>query len=258
MGEGGKGGETLKAALVALGVIALAGMAWLTFVPQTVSNLLIENPTAKPMGDMIGVELRINNQGIPDRLVSVTSGDSVAMIQHPHESRDLPIPVGQSSLSIDAAHIMLSVKDLELPQGTLFPLTLSFEKAGDVAIKARLNNSEEGMLAGHSISLTEPNNPVPRIAIAAVADGPGWLVNIAVDNFTLSKEQVGGPHVPGVGYGHIYAGGMKLGRVYAPTFRIGALPKGTHEIRVTLNSNDHRIYMQGDSPITAMTVITVD
>ena len=39
---------------------------------------------------------------------------------------------------------------------------------------------------------------------------------------------------------------------------IGALPKGSHDIRVTLNTNDHRPYMGPDGPVMATTVIVVD
>ncbi len=248
----------MKAAFVALGVIAVAGMAWLTFVPQTVSNLLIENATAQSMGNMLGVELSINNLGIPDKLVSVSSASGMAMIHYPTDTKDLPVPVGRAALAIDAAHVMLSSGEAELINGTLFPLTLTFEKAGDVAIKARFVEGEMGNHAAHNIPLSAADGPTPSVAITASPEEPGWLVNIAVENFVFSEEQADGPHVPGVGHGHIYAGGMKLGRVYGSMFRIGALPKGTHEIRVTLNSNDHRTYMQGDTPVTATTLITVD
>jgi hypothetical protein len=51
---------------------------------------------------------------------------------------------------------------------------------------------------------------------------------------------------------------MKLGRLFAPEYHIGPLPPGSHEIRVTLNTNDHRAYVVGDTPVTASTIITVD
>ncbi len=248
----------MKAASVALGVIAIAGMAWLTFVPQTASNLLIEDATAQTMGNMLGVELSINNLGIPDRLIAVSSTSGMAMIHHPTNIKDLPVPVGRSALAMDAAHIMLPSGEAEHADGTLFPLILTFEKAGDVAIKARFEESEMGSHAGHNMLLTGTEGPMPTIAITATSEKLGWLVSIAVENFTFSQEQADGPHVPGVGHGHIYAGGMKLGRVYGSTYRIGALPKGSHQIRVTLNSNDHRTYMQDNAPISATTLITVD
>jgi len=51
---------------------------------------------------------------------------------------------------------------------------------------------------------------------------------------------------------------MKIGRLYTPEAYIGALPKGQHEIRVTLNTNDHRAYVVDEVPVTASMTIEVD
>ena len=60
---------------------------------------------------------------------------------------------------------------------------------------------------------------------------------IGVEDFTFSEEFIDLFHVPGIGHGHLYVGGMKLGRLYTPEAYIGALPKGQHEIGVTLDTN---------------------
>ena len=51
---------------------------------------------------------------------------------------------------------------------------------------------------------------------------------------------------------------MKLGRMLEPEAHIGALPKGQHEVRVTLNTNDHRAYVVDDVPVSAAAQIVVD
>ena len=51
---------------------------------------------------------------------------------------------------------------------------------------------------------------------------------------------------------------MKIGRLYQPEARIGTLPKGEHQVRLTLNTNDHRAYVVGDQPVTATATIVVD
>ena len=61
-----------------------------------------------------------------------------------------------------------------------------------------------------------------------------------------------------MGHGHIYVSGMKIGRLYQPEARIGTLPKGEHQVRLTLNTNDHRAYVVGDQPVTATATIVVD
>ena len=88
--------------------------------------------------------------------------------------------------------------------------------------------------------------PAPRLALSVAPDGDGWRVSIEAEDFTFSEEFVDLYHVPGMGHGHLYVGGMKMGRLYAPEAYIGALPKGQHEIRVTLNTNDHRAYVVSD------------
>ena len=88
--------------------------------------------------------------------------------------------------------------------------------------------------------------------------GEGWEVSVQTDEFTFSQEFAGLFHVPGMGHGHLYVGGVKLGRLYAPTAPVGNLPPGRHLVRVTLNTNDHRAYVVGDEPVTATATIVVD
>ncbi len=174
----------------------------------------------------------------------------------------LPIPTGHASLALDAAHVRLS-GDFE--DGTLVPLTLTFARAGDVNLKARLSDPQAAGAAGEvglfglgDICRVGEGEPAPEISLSVQAEGDGWSVTIHARDFEFSEEMVGLYHVPGMGHGHLYVGGMKLGRLYAPTAQIGALPKGKHEVRVTLNTNDHRAYVVGDHPVTATAVIVVE
>lgn len=102
------------------------------------------------------------------------------------------------------------------------------------------------------------DEPAPKVELSIICAGDGWQVQIDAEDFTFSKKLLGLYHVPGMGHGHIYVGGMNLGRLFAPEFQIGALPKGRHEVRVTLSTNDHRVYVVKDEPVTASAVIVVD
>ena len=106
--------------------------------------------------------------------------------------------------------------------------------------------------------LVGEGEPAPSIALSVEPDGEGWRVLVETDEFTFSKDFVDRDHVPGTGHGHLYVGGMKIGRLYQPEGYIGALPKGQHEIRVTLNTNDHRTYVVDRKPVTASATIVVD
>lgn len=245
---------------------ALAGAVWLVGLGGAASRLLIENAVAQPMDDAsLGAFLSIDNAGAPDRLLAVSSPVADAALYNPTNADGLPVPTGHSALALDAAHIRISQPETPFAHGSLVPLVLRFANAGDVAVKARMSDpaqagpaGEVGLFGMGDICIVGDGEPAPEIHIDAQPDGDGWQVQIMAREFTFSKDLMGLYHVPGTGHGHIYVGGMKLGRLFAPSYHIGPLPAGSHEIRVTLNTNDHRAYVVGDTPVTASTIITVD
>jgi len=81
---------------------------------------------------------------------------------------------------------------------------------------------------------------------------------IDVANLDLVRRDDAAPHVAGEGHGHVYLNGLKLARLYAPRFQIGALPSGTYEVSVALNTNDHRPFVVDDQPVTAAVSVTID
>lgn len=256
----------MKAAFVLAALVALCGVIWLAGFGGAASKLLIENAVAQPVDDThLGAFLSIDNQGAPDRLMAVTSPVAEVTLYSPASADGLPVPTGHSSLALDAAHISIRQPATPFAHGALVPLVLTFAKAGDVTVKARMSDPAQAGAAGEvglfgmgDICVVGDGEPAPEISIDAVPDGVGWGVRIDARDFTFSKDLMGLYHVPGTGHGHIYVGGMKLGRLFAPEYHIGPLPAGTHEIRVTLNTNDHRAYVVGDTPVTASTIITVD
>lgn len=213
------------------------------------------------MAGQANAVLTIQNDGAPDELLSVASSQAqVALI---NADAGLPIQTGSSSLSMDAAHISVA-SDAPLEDGALLPITLTFAKAGDVNITAHYMTPEPGsmdahMAMGHTMML-EPaaGEPIPTVSLTVTPSGPGWTAQIQTENFTFSEDLADGDHVPGTGHGHIYAGSVKLGRVFDTTYTIGALPKGEHTIRVTLNTNDHRTYAAVGQPVEATATIVVD
>lgn len=174
----------------------------------------------------------------------------------------MPGPTGRVSLALDAAHVRLAG---EFAAGTLVPLTLVFARAGEVTLKARLSDprtmggaGEAGLFGSGGILRVGEGEPAPEISLSVAPEGDGWSVTVEARNFTFSQEMAGLHHVPGTGHGHLYVGGMKLGRLYGPNAHVGALPPGRHELRVTLNTNDHRAYVVGDEPVTVRAAIVVD
>ena len=172
---------------------------------------------------------------------------------------------------------MLMGVDGELADGRLFTIKLDLEPAGTFTTKARfstqmpmahgsdqmnMDGSEQDDQAsvhgGHFMVPADEPKPVLSMNVAPKSDNVGWQVTANVSNFKFDRENVDGAHIPGAGHGHIYVNGLKLGRVYEETIDIGQLPKGTHTVRLTLNTNNHQMYMVGGKPVTATAEIVVD
>ncbi|RKF14657.1 hypothetical protein D6850_07170 [Roseovarius spongiae] len=110
---------------------------------------------------------------------------------------------------------------------------------------------------GHG-ALVEAGTPAPTLTLHVLPDGAqSRNLHLVTTDFTFAPERVNGPHVPGEGHAHVYVNGVKQPRVYAPYVHLDALARGTHDIRVTLNANDHRLLAVDGAPIMAETRITI-
>ena len=257
----------MKAGLV-LAVLAAGALAIWMFVASAPDNrhILISDAVAKPMDDgRAVVALAIENSGAPDVLLSVASAGTEAELYQPLGTDGLPIQSGTSSLALDGAHIIVAGPASGFADGSLIPLTLQFARAGEVSARARLSDpvttgraTRAGLFGLGDVCQVGEGEPAPKISLEVDQDGDGWAVRVLSEEFEFSEEFMDLYHVPGMGHGHLYVSGMKLGRMLTPEARIGALPKGTHEVRVTLNTNDHRAYVIGDEPVTATVQIVVD
>ena len=84
------------------------------------------------------------------------------------------------------------------------------------------------------------DDPV-SVSITAEVDAQGSVdVAIAAEGMRFAPELVDQAHTAGAGHAHIYVDGVKLSRVFESSYHIESLPPGDHEIRVSLNTNDHR------------------
>ncbi len=240
------------------GVVIIAAVIGIRMAGE--QTILLENVEARSHGGaMIGVTLTVRNDGPPDLLMSVeVPGSKLALIMAEHTG-PLPMPAYSSiDLASDGAHIMIGGLDGVLQDGRLIPLTLMFENAGRVAAKARFSDLENtdttmdhGAMGGAEYIVPD-GEAAPDLSVSAQPNAEGgFSVTVEIENFRFSREQADGPHEAGTGHGHLYAGGVKIGRVYGKTAVIPPLPDGPHIIRVTLNTNDHRIYVVNGEPVTA-------
>lgn len=200
----------------------------------------------------------IEAAGGPDRLLGASSpeAESVTIIGA-RDPAGLPIPEGATaSLAADGAHLVATGVSGALDEGRLIPLTLRFETAGEASVKARLG-AGGGMshaMMGHAMGETLD----ATLSLQVTPEGAGWRIVATAPGFSFAPETMDGPHVAGEGHAHLYIGGLKIMRMTAPEALIGALPPGSHEVTLTLNTNDHRPYLNGGAPISATARVEVE
>lgn len=251
----------MKRAILMLALLAAAAAAVLWLRPQG-HDLLVTDATAAALEGRPGeaaVFFTVANAGGPDRLLAVESPAAGSARLASAEGGGAPIPGGGTvSFAADGAHVRLAGVEGGLDEGRILPLVLHFERAGEVSARARVGaavavgEAEALGLGGiGGICRVGEGEPAPRISLSAEPEGAGWRIRVQAEDFAFRRDLVDGLHVPGTGHGHLYVGGAKVGRLYAPEASIGPLPPGRHVVRVTLNTNDHRAYVVDGAPASA-------
>lgn len=111
----------------------------------------------------------------------------------------------------------------------------------------------------HDTPIEVSSDGAPELRIAVSPDPmAGYNLHVMVENFDFSPQNASLAHQPGQGHAHVYANGVKLGRIYGPWMHLDALPKGQVEIEVTLNSNDHHPLVVEGQPVSARTLLEVE
>ena len=110
---------------------------------------------------------------------------------------------------------------------------------------------------GTSPELIASAAPVSVRISADVEDNSGVNVRIMADGWRWAPELVDQEHTPGAGHGHIYVDGEKIARVFGSDYHIGELTPGRHEIRVTLNTNNHGELTHNGQKVEAITTVNV-
>jgi hypothetical protein len=110
---------------------------------------------------------------------------------------------------------------------------------------------------GDMQSLEWDGGTLPELSISVTGDSAqGWTVATSITNFTLTGSDAS-DHVPGQGHAHIWVDGRVFTMISEPTVVIPILDPGTHEIMVTLSSNDHMDYVHDGEPLMARTIVEV-
>lgn len=136
------------------------------------------------------------------------------------------------------------------------------ETAGAFALNFHVFGSADDQLVddhhGTAAPATVASEMPVSVRITAESDGQaGVNVSIVTEGFQFSPELVDQAHTPGSGHAHIYADGVKLSRVFDTQYHIEELAPGDHEIRVSLNTNDHSELTYQGQGVEATTTVTV-
>ncbi len=100
---------------------------------------------------------------------------------------------------------------------------------------------------------------VPTVELRARRDaGGGVTLELVTSNFRFTPQATGGERVAGEGHAHLYIDGRKAGRIYGHWHYLPRLPSGRHELRVTLNANDHGRLIVHGKPIEASVEVDSD
>ena len=77
-----------------------------------------------------------------------------------------------------------------------------------------------------------------------------WMLKIITKNFTFEPEKLGlDEQRINEGHAHLYINGEKKSRIYGPYYDMGTLKPGIYEVKVTLNTNNHKRLMYNGKEI---------
>lgn len=113
---------------------------------------------------------------------------------------------------------------------------------------------------GHNLRDMPEDTPLPQLSIEVTPDNMKereYILHLQTQNFTFAPESVGQEDVPGEGHAHVFVDDVKIGRAYGPWFHIPKLEPGEHQVKVTLNWNQHDEYSDDGLSVTTTQTITV-
>jgi copper(I)-binding protein len=225
-------------------ILVLGATLWFSY--SSSSQIVLTQAKITPMGnDSFMVTVDMENAGSADILLSIDASG----FRHSHfmgTTKTVVLPGNSKpSLSEDGTHIMVQ-SDKEFAPGQLLPISLIFQNAGAVTARAKLSEA----IMDHSTAGGEQTDASIELKISK-SDQQGVIGQINVSGLELTTIEPGTPHVPRQGHAHLYLNGLKLGRLFKEEFEIGPLLPGTYEIRVSLNTNDHRSYIHDGKAVSA-------
>jgi len=236
-------------------------------IPRGEEDVALLDARAVPVAGQTGmfmVTLEVENNGDAKRLLSVSSAsaDHVHVMNPGYHDASIVIPAKSSGLfAMDGAHLMLMSPSVDFEEGSFIPLTLEFEEYGEVTTRLLHIGAEAGMAGmNHDMTGGIQVDPSPQIQLNATDgfDTDGSEIVVTVENFDFTLIDESAPHVANQGHAHVYLNGLKLGRIFEPSFSLGPVVEGSYDLKVALNSNNHSPYMTNGAAVAATLSFTLE
>ncbi len=110
----------------------------------------------------------------------------------------------------------------------------------------------------HKTVTIEEGQPVPDIDLIVYEDAvKGWNLEIKLDNFQLTPQDVNSDNKLNQGHAHLYVNGKKVTRIYGNWYYLETLPPGSNEVKISLNTNGHESLMYQGKMIEDIEIIEV-
>ncbi len=126
-----------------------------------------------------------------------------------------------------------------------------------VAEHAHGESSSDHHATAEDYGTIESEVPTNISFTTEVDDHGGVDIQITTEGWLWTPDNVDGEHVPGEGHAHIYVDGVKIDRVYGPSYHLEGLEPGERQVRVSLHSNSHDELTYGGDAIEAVSIVTI-
>ena len=121
-----------------------------------------------------------------------------------------------------------------------------------------LEESVTDMHHHHQTVMIEEGQAVPKIDLVVYEDAvKGWNLEIKLDNFQLTPQDVNSSNQPNQGHAHLFINGEKITRIYGNWYYLETLPNGSNEVKISLNTNGHESLMYQGKMIEDIEIVEV-
>lgn len=93
-----------------------------------------------------------------------------------------------------------------------------------------------------SDQLVSPQAQQPSFTVQHQVKGNDLHLQLTVQKFTFSIENMGKENKFGEGHVHLYIDGKKVAKIFEPQYVYSDLPKGNHQVTLELAHNNHESY----------------